>query len=215
MATVPPRPSATPTGTPISIRTMKTPNRMAAIMRAPKDAAHHAQHAQRDGGGHHRQPDRIPPGRHADGGRGLFVDVLVGHQLDRQHRQQHEEQQHAAVGDQGHDALASRRAVVGQDLDADVVVAHEGHAAAGHGQHDQQEDGDFLGPGEGLVGEIAHQHVHEGDQRQRRQQDHGQPVLDGQRHFHVGVGFNGKNRFGGLWAGVGAGHCEALRLARR
>ncbi|CFP68464.1 Uncharacterised protein [Bordetella pertussis] len=35
MATVPPRPSATPTGTPISIRVMNTANSSAAIMSRP------------------------------------------------------------------------------------------------------------------------------------------------------------------------------------
>ena len=125
---------------------------MATVPPRPRHAHRHADQHQddedpeQDGGDHAwlRRMRRITPsmrsemaaaitgsqieyhhGRHADGGRGLFVDVFVGHQLDRQHRQQHEEQQHAAVGDQGHDALAPGRAVVGQDLDADVVVAHE------------------------------------------------------------------------------------------
>jgi hypothetical protein len=61
-----------------------------------------------------------------------------------------------------------------------MLIARHGGRACHQGQQDHQEHRDFLGPGEGGVGEVAHQHIGKGDQGQSGHDDHGQPVFDAQ-----------------------------------
>src|SRR5690606_3501471 len=68
------------------------------------------------------------------------------------------------------------------------------------------EDGDFLGPGEGFGGEVADDHVGQGDAGQGAQGQHGQPVLESQGNAQGWIGGRrvGK-RVGGI-GGVVVGH---------
>lgn len=66
---------------------------------------------------------------------------------------------------------------LGKVLDADVLVACDGGRACNECQGNHQEDGDFFRPGERRIGEVAHQHIGKGDERQGRHDDDGEPVF--------------------------------------
>ncbi len=147
-------------------------------------AARHATPAatQRNGRAQQRREHREPPAWHAHAHRRLAVTDLVADDAAEEHGQQRKQQCGRAGGKDLEALPPPLAAAVIEELDAYVPVTRGGSAGAGQRHHHHQEHRDLLAPGEGLIGEVAREHVAQRDEQQQRHAGHGQAFFQHDRH---------------------------------